>query len=107
MRHGAGPLSIVEDSDADVRNNLSTEFGDLSISNRKGGKRLGCYFCNDVVAPIDVSKLIISLVNNFLISSFATVNCSCLLLVNCKPYLRSAVHSYSSWTCSHCIVPCS
>lgn len=33
MRHGAGPAKQAE----------------------AGGKRLGCYYCNDVVAPTDVS----------------------------------------------------
>ncbi|CAA7040912.1 unnamed protein product [Microthlaspi erraticum] len=35
MRHGAGPTSLSDDM------------------NKKDGQRLGCYFCNDVVAPQD------------------------------------------------------
>ncbi|OWM63484.1 hypothetical protein CDL15_Pgr026244 [Punica granatum] len=41
MRHGAGPFS------------LSINMSNLSLSENKGKHRLGCYFCNDVVAPID------------------------------------------------------
>ncbi|THU44505.1 hypothetical protein C4D60_Mb02t08080 [Musa balbisiana] len=41
MRHGAGPLY-----ESDQANSLSTVDGN-------GGQRLGCYFCGDVVAPID------------------------------------------------------
>ena len=43
MRHGAGPLSV-----SNQTNSLSTVDGN-------GGQRLGCYFCGDVVAPIDVT----------------------------------------------------
>ncbi|KAK9088840.1 hypothetical protein Scep_027922 [Stephania cephalantha] len=46
MRHGAGPLCTSPDS--------TTEAGDaLSTRIHNGGNRLGCYFCNDVVAPVD------------------------------------------------------
>ncbi|CAL9079384.1 unnamed protein product [Musa textilis] len=41
MRHGAGPLYV-----SDQTNSLSTVDGN-------GGQRLGCYFCGDIVAPID------------------------------------------------------
>lgn len=52
MRHGAGPHNSLDiKSEA---HNLSVEMNNLSISDRG---RLGCYFCNDVVAPIDVSLL--------------------------------------------------
>ena len=39
MRHGAGPGTDSEGSDADLI----------------GRQRLGCYFCNDVIAPVDVA----------------------------------------------------
>lgn len=54
MRHGAGPLSMIQDSKAEDLNNLSAEMHNLSLTNRMGKQRLGCYFCNDVVAPVDV-----------------------------------------------------
>lgn len=40
MRHGASPLL------------------DSQSSSEESQSRLGCYFCNDVVAPLDVSKQI-------------------------------------------------
>jgi ubiquitin-like modifier-activating enzyme ATG7 len=47
MRHGPGPFSSAHanTSSVDMENLAQTD---------KGGKRLGCYFCNDVVAPTDV-----------------------------------------------------
>jgi hypothetical protein len=42
MRHGAGPLATAPSP-------CGTE-----IDVGSTGPRLGCYFCNDVVAPIDV-----------------------------------------------------
>ncbi|KAF9610702.1 hypothetical protein IFM89_024141 [Coptis chinensis] len=49
MRHGAGPLCSppVGNESPDA---LSVSLDDLSTVDRG---RLGCYFCNDVVAPID------------------------------------------------------
>lgn len=50
MRHGTGPTSL-----SDEMQNL-----DLNKTNRQ---RLGCYFCNDVVAPQDViSRVLITLI---------------------------------------------
>lgn len=54
MRHGAGPLSSSHDSKAEAANALSADMNNLGLTDRDEGKRLGCYFCNDVVAPIDV-----------------------------------------------------
>lgn len=51
MRHGAGPLRSVETESVDA---LATEIGNTSLRDTDGGQRLGCYFCNDVVAPVDV-----------------------------------------------------
>lgn len=41
MRHGAGPLSA-----------------DMPVNDANGKHRLGCYFCNDVVAPTDVISVL-------------------------------------------------
>lgn len=54
MRHGAGPCTSSHDSKSEDANALSTEMNNLALTDRNGGHRLGCYFCNDVVAPIDV-----------------------------------------------------
>ncbi|KAL8105686.1 hypothetical protein AgCh_029474 [Apium graveolens] len=48
MRHGAGPLS---DYRAECMSALSAEMGNASLADKR--PRLGCYFCSDVVAPID------------------------------------------------------
>lgn len=48
MRHGAGPVNSHETADAS-----SSSIGSLSIEDQNKEQRLGCYFCNDVVAPID------------------------------------------------------
>ncbi|XP_050368472.1 ubiquitin-like modifier-activating enzyme atg7 [Argentina anserina] len=53
MRHGAGPCSYSHDSKSEATNALSTDLNNLALTDRNGGHRLGCYFCNDVVAPID------------------------------------------------------
>ncbi|GAB4827065.1 Autophagy protein 7 [Ancistrocladus abbreviatus] len=49
MRHGAGPFS----STCKVADALSADMGNLSLCGVDGEQRLGCYFCSDVVAPID------------------------------------------------------
>lgn len=55
MRHGAGPLSYSHEIKAEAPNNLSAEIGAVSLKDDTKEQRLGCYFCNDVVAPVDVS----------------------------------------------------
>ncbi|TXG47559.1 hypothetical protein EZV62_026853 [Acer yangbiense] len=53
MRHGPGPFRTSHDVKAEDANALSTDMGNLALINRDEGQRLGCYFCNDVVAPTD------------------------------------------------------
>ncbi|KAI9198131.1 hypothetical protein LWI28_010812 [Acer negundo] len=53
MRHGPGPFRSSHDVKAEDANALSTDMGNLALINRDEGQRLGCYFCNDVVAPTD------------------------------------------------------
>lgn len=54
MRHGPGPFRITHDVKTEAVNGLSADMDNLGLNNRDGGQRLGCYFCNDVVAPTDV-----------------------------------------------------
>ncbi|GMH05504.1 hypothetical protein Nepgr_007344 [Nepenthes gracilis] len=49
MRHGAGPFRPTQDAE----NALSSDMENMSLCDKNGGQRLGCYFCNDVVAPVD------------------------------------------------------
>ena len=53
MRHGAGPFSSNRDFRAEAANALSAT-GNVARTDCDGRQRLGCYFCNDVIAPIDV-----------------------------------------------------
>lgn len=46
MRHGAGPAFL----EPEISNSTEDE---ISAPTYDG--RLGCYFCNDIVAPLDVS----------------------------------------------------
>lgn len=54
MRHGAGPFSSDHDLKNEAVNALSADLGNLDLVDKDGRQRLGCYFCNDVVAPVDV-----------------------------------------------------
>ncbi|KAK7404257.1 hypothetical protein VNO78_05000 [Psophocarpus tetragonolobus] len=50
MRHGAGPLSYAHNFNAEIADSSSA---DMPVNDANGKDRLGCYFCNDVVAPTD------------------------------------------------------
>lgn len=53
MRHGAGPFSSNHhDFKVEAANALSA-IGNFAPTDSDERQRLGCYFCNDVIAPID------------------------------------------------------
>nr|XP_043622499.1 ubiquitin-like modifier-activating enzyme atg7 [Erigeron canadensis] len=52
MRHGAGPFTT-DESIAGHIDSLSTSVEGMSLTKSDTKPRLGCYFCNDVVAPVD------------------------------------------------------
>ncbi|EEF39865.1 autophagy protein, putative [Ricinus communis] len=52
MRHGPGPLGSTHDLNTEADNVLDVAVDNLAVADRRG-QRLGCYFCNDVVAPTD------------------------------------------------------
>lgn len=54
MRHGAGPFNSAQDCIPDSITDISNDVANISSKDIDGRQRLGCYFCNDVVAPIDV-----------------------------------------------------
>jgi hypothetical protein len=56
MRHGAGPRTNSEGSNVDPAMTMSAE----DVIDRK---RLGCYFCNDVIAPVDVTFVALAFLN--------------------------------------------
>ncbi|KAI3680789.1 hypothetical protein L6452_35565 [Arctium lappa] len=53
MRHGAGPLTATDESKAEPVSSLSAGVDEMSLTQSDSKTRLGCYFCNDVVAPVD------------------------------------------------------
>ncbi|KAJ9565868.1 hypothetical protein OSB04_001834 [Centaurea solstitialis] len=53
MRHGAGPLTIADEPKAEPVSSLSAGVKEMSLTQSDSKARLGCYFCNDVVAPVD------------------------------------------------------
>lgn len=53
MRHGAGPFSKIPVSHVEAMKDLSIETESQPLTRKVDESRLGCYFCMDVVAPID------------------------------------------------------
>lgn len=76
MRHGSSPLL------------------DSKSSSDEGQSRLGCYFCNDVVAPLDVSKNFLS--TGVLLMAYSLSWCArCVLYLVVYPF-NAFVYRHSS-----------
>ena len=87
MRHGAGPF--IQNADSENREGCID-----NIDINSGKTRLGCYFCNDVVAPEDVSNQIEKLkIPSQLLSIYFTILSKYLGLVMVKFERRSPLLS--------------
>ena len=64
MRHGAGPGTSCEAS------NVTAATDKMSTMDPLGRQRLGCYFCNDVVAPVDVRFHVLEIIVRLLTCYF-------------------------------------
>lgn len=53
MRHGPGPSIPVPDTNVGTVDSLAAGLDNLAVTAKDEKQRLGCYFCNDVVAPTD------------------------------------------------------
>lgn len=125
MRHGAGPDvfqgSGVKDT---AEGTLVAAMEKLSTAEGGERRRLGCYFCNDVVAPIDVIFFrtihLIVLSNRGCTFQISRASSKCTLdmviklssffslhAVNFQSHIGPAMHSYTSRACSHCFCSCS
>lgn len=117
MRHGAGPLVAMPNSSTKVED-MSTVVAQVNSSltiDGDKGQRLGCYFCNDVVAPIDVCNSLdgvssedICLFDHSFLSSavigdlISVPKLYSLDAVNFQSHIGPAMYSDTTWTCANC-----
>lgn len=107
MRHGAGPNVSTPDNNLECRDDRTAAalMNELSLKDVGAKQRLGCYFCSDVVAPMDVifsavlMRLLFWLFNGTIYWLFR------IYAVDIQPHFGPTMYSHKAWPRTHCCFP--